>query len=604
MGEQVGLVLWDELETNDYDGFGYALSLGNMEQSIENNTTTFDYWFVSRGNSGTWYAERTLKVVINGTTVYSKTNRVERHPFEIIAQGSITIPHNTDGTKSFTASIQAAVYESSINVSGSKTFEIKPIPRYARITSAPDFTDEESPTITYTNALGNGVDSLDACISFDGSNPDIAYRSISKTGNTYTFNLTEAERNTLRSHITNKKSDTVYFYIRTVINGEFFFTYLKKTLTIVNSNPTISASFIDTNSKAIELTGDSSVFIKYVSNLKYTINATALKYATIKKYTISCGDNTLSTATGVFNGVAYNNITVSVEDSRGYITTKTYTPQMVNYVPLTCGIKVSNISTDGELTLTVSGNYYNGTFGAVNNKLKLWYRLYYSHDEKNYISSNYTESLYTLNDNSYTMEWKITGLDYRLNYIIKAFVADQVIDELEAAPYKVSSYPVFDWSETDFNFNVPVHFAAGASGDIGNYGEWKPTLDASAISYYSTQKGWYQKEGNVITAGFYIKAGCNTGYQTTSISIDGLPFIPSIAAAGGGMCSGAYVSSGFTFQCWVAGTDSSITARVQQVNHTTATNLATSASGCFYRNNGGEITLSGTIIYITNEGGS
>jgi hypothetical protein len=68
--------------------------------------------------------------------------------------------------------------------------------------------------------------------------------------------------------------------------------------------------------------------------------------------------------------------------------------------------------------------------------------------------------------------------------------------------------------------------------------------------------------------------------------------------AGGGMCSGAYVSAGFDFQCFVAQQSGAITTRIQQCNNTSATNLGTSATGVFYRSGGGEMTLSGTITYM------
>lgn len=131
-------------------------------------------------------------------------------------------------------------------------------------------------------------------------------------------------------------------------------------------------------------------------------------------------------------------------------------------------------------------------------------------------------------------------------------------------------------------------------------GIWTPSLNSSAISSYTTQYGWYSKMGQTVTIGFYIKATCRSGYNSTSISISGVPFTPMYTAAGGGMCSGAYVAANQTFQCFVVETNKTITVRTQACNNTTATNLTTSASGCFYRSSGGEITLSGTITFIAN----
>lgn len=156
----------------------------------------------------------------------------------------------------------------------------------------------------------------------------------------------------------------------------------------------------------------------------------------------------------------------------------------------------------------------------------------------------------------------------------------------------------------NLNGNVLVNGTAiGSSGNSTNSatsGTWLPNLSSSAISSYTTRQGWYQKVGNTVTIGFYIKARCNSGYQTTSISISNLPFTPTYDSSGGGVCSGAYVSAGFNFECWVASTNGTITGRVQACTRTTASNLSTSASGLFYASSAGEITLGGTICYITN----
>lgn len=130
------------------------------------------------------------------------------------------------------------------------------------------------------------------------------------------------------------------------------------------------------------------------------------------------------------------------------------------------------------------------------------------------------------------------------------------------------------------------------------HGTWAPYLGVNAS--YTTQYGWYSKMNQYVTVGFVIKATVSSGYESTDIKITGLPFSPMFTAAGGGMCSGAYVSGGFNFQCFVAETNGNITARVQSCNHTSQTNLSTSASGCKYRSGGGEITLSGTISFMTS----
>lgn len=129
-----------------------------------------------------------------------------------------------------------------------------------KITSAPNFNDEANPTIQYTNEAGNTVTSLQACISLTGATDNIAYRDIPKTGNSYTFNLTTAERNTLRNATTGT-SRTVKFYIKTVAGGNTYFSSVTKTLSIINANPTFSTfNFLDTGIVSTELTGNPTTY--------------------------------------------------------------------------------------------------------------------------------------------------------------------------------------------------------------------------------------------------------------------------------------------------------------------------------------------------------
>lgn len=154
---------------------------------------------------------------------------------------------------------------------------------------------------------------------------------------------------------------------------------------------------------------------------------------------------------------------------------------------------------------------------------------------------------------------------------------------------------------SNINLNGYVTVNGEPIMDGGESGYWTPLLTSIAVTSYTVQEGWYQRVGKVVTVGFNIKATCSSGYQSTSISINGLPFKPLYDASGGGICSGAYVSAGFNFECWVAGSNSNtITGRVQACNNTSNANLSTSASGLFYRSGGGEITLGGTICYMIN----
>lgn len=132
-------------------------------------------------------------------------------------------------------------------------------------------------------------------------------------------------------------------------------------------------------------------------------------------------------------------------------------------------------------------------------------------------------------------------------------------------------------------------------------GIWFPYFcNSNAVSSYIVRQGWYNKIGQSVTIGFYIKATCYSGYQTSMIEIYGLPFTPLYQAVGGGLLSGAYVAASMNFQCFAVETGGYITTRVQYCGSGLQNqNLSTSASGCYFPNGGGQLTVGGTIVYMT-----
>ena len=201
--------------TSGYNGRYLQFSWSIKSQSIANNQTTISWSLTGKGTApSSYYKSGKFKVVIDGTTVYSSETRINLYNGTVVASGDYTMTHNSQGQKTFSASAQAGIYYVDVNCTGSGSWSLTDIPRQATITSAPNFNDEQNPTINYSNPAGNNVTSLQACISLTGSSSDIAYRDISKTGTSYTFNLTTAERNVLRQATTTSNTRTVYFYYR------------------------------------------------------------------------------------------------------------------------------------------------------------------------------------------------------------------------------------------------------------------------------------------------------------------------------------------------------------------------------------------------------
>ena len=390
--------------TSGYSGRYLTFNWSIASQDIGNNRTVINWSVVGAGGSTTsWYKAGNFKVVINGSTVYEtgQNDRISLYNGTTVASGQATIGHNSDGTKSFSASVEAGIYTYARNVSGSGSWSLTNIPRQANLTSAPDFNDEQNPSIGYSNPAGNSVSNLDACISLTGSKDDVAYRGISKTGSSYTFNLTEAERNVLRNACTTSNSRNVTFYVRTIIGGNTFYSTITKKLSIVNGNPTFSSSNIsykDNNSTTTAVTGNNQQLVQSLSKLLVTItSATAKKGATITKYdaTINNVTKSITSAGNIDFGTinSSNNLTLSVKvtDSRGNTTTATKTVTFLAWSLPTAVISLKRKNNyENETYLTV-----NASFSSVNSKNKLTIQYQY----KKTTDSSYS-SLATISNNT------------------------------------------------------------------------------------------------------------------------------------------------------------------------------------------------------------
>ena len=324
---------WYSSTYGDYVYLEFAWSV--QSTSVANNSTTI-YWELRGKRTTTHYTMAGgFKVVIDNTTVYNQSTdyRIQLRNGTVVASGTHTLSHDGTGKKSFTASAQGGINTYAVNSTGSGSWELPTIPRYATLTSAPDFTDEQNPTITYSNPAGSAVSGLYACISLDGSKDDIAYRAIPTGGSSYTFSLTEAERNVLRNATTSSNSRTVLFIVRTTIGSVGSNSSVKKTLSIVNANPTFPNSkvtYADTNTAVVDITKNSTHIVQNKSFLTATFGAaTANKGAKITGYTLEMnGVTKTQTESGSvpFGAVkSSQDVTLSVTayDSRGNSTTAT-----------------------------------------------------------------------------------------------------------------------------------------------------------------------------------------------------------------------------------------------------------------------------------------
>lgn len=376
--------------TGSYRGWTVR-SVWSATQSVSGNYSdiTVNHYLDLASGYNLNIGSRSNSCTVNGTTQNFTSGSINQRGGTVhLGTTSYRVGHNNDGTKSCslktTFNIQATlsgVYTSSIVAEG--TISLNTIPRAATISKATNFNDTGNPTITYSNSAGNSVTSLKAGIFLDGFTAVANYRDISKTGTSYTFNLTDTERNAIRAAMPNSNTLSLRFYVQTVLGGQTYLNYTTATVTIVDGNPTFTAAYKDTNSSVVAVTQNDQLIVQNKSTLQVNItNASAKKSATLTTATCVLNGTTYS---GNISGSSYSfNIgaldissnataTVTVADSRGNTATQNLTIQMIAYYapsaiitterqnnfysPTTVNVDADYASVDGKNSIQIKVRY-------------------------------------------------------------------------------------------------------------------------------------------------------------------------------------------------------------------------------------------------------
>ena len=467
--------------------------------SVAENKSTI-YWRLNliTGAAGSFVSvnDRDWRVNINGVARFGGINlgTVGGNKSVLIAEGTLDIPHNADGSKTFAYDFYFELdfflgFEKEAR--GSGTAELDPISLGATILSAPNFNDEENPAITYTNPAGESATSLQACISLTGAKDDVAYRDIPKTGSSYTFELTEAERKVLRAATTPFDNRIVRFYVKTVVNGATYWSNLEKAFTVINSAPTFSPIVVDTNERTISLTGNNKVLVQDFSIPSFITGLTARKESTIVDTTVINGTQTMRLDGPIYNGTfekaMSNTFYFSASDSRGNVIKDFVTAELIPYIPLTCSLKINSFSANGALTFTIQGQYFNDTFGAKANTMELEYALSENGGDITWVRAGFiTPTMVDTNRYSYT--YTISNLNYLSNYELTVNVIDE-LTPVQSVSTVIAPTPIFDWSNEDFKFNVPVYAKKGIV--VPNTYTGMTPNDVGGGIYYVNDNGEY-----------------------------------------------------------------------------------------------------------------
>lgn len=282
------------------------------------------------------------------------------------------VAHNADGTKTAqltdTFNINATIDGTKVgSITASGSISLDRIARNATIVTANDFTDETNPTLTYSNPSSFACD---VSIDFAGGSITRA-GAISGAGGSYTMQLTDSERTTLRNASKNSPTIKVTYALKTTIDGTAYYSRADRKMNVVDAAPELGAvSYEDTNAATVAVTGDKSRIVQNHSMLTVTVpTATAKKGATIASYAIAFGGVTKTvTAAGAVSlgavDVSYSQaLTVTATDSRGFTASKSVQVTVDDYSAPTAVIdlhRLNNFEPTTYITAHARYSYLNG----------------------------------------------------------------------------------------------------------------------------------------------------------------------------------------------------------------------------------------------------
>lgn len=342
-----------------------------------------------------------------------------------VALGTTThrVDHNADGSKSCTITdvfnVNATIDGSQVsNITAIGTITLDDIPRQATIASATDFTDTGTPSLQYSNAGGF---TADAYLEFApvGSGTQIMRKNaITGKSGTYTFALTDAERETLRAACTGV-SMPVRYVLRTFIGGKEYYSTVDRTMSMSDAAPILGAvSYEDANATTVAVTGDNQVIVQRQSDLQVSFGAaTGQKGATIAEYSATFAGVTKTASSvgaldlGKVDVSSDMPLVFSATDSRGLKTSTTLTVKVEPWWEPTSTVTLARKNNfEPETHITATAWY--ASLNAKNDvTISAKYRKAGSSDAWSTITlANGVESTVTC-ERDYAYEWEVTTAD-------------------------------------------------------------------------------------------------------------------------------------------------------------------------------------------------
>lgn len=377
--------------TTSYEGRSLTFSWNRTSSNIANNTSTIAWSVTGSGDSG-YVTCGDIDVVINGTTVYNSapSDRVDVWLGGVVASGTTTISHNADGSKSFSASVNAAIYNYAQNCSGSGTWALDTIPRASNIDKVANTSGKTISTLNTGN---------DVRVYFTPKSTAFKYRvTVSMNGNSVQNNASGVsvsstsqqyyQVNIPHTWLSNKESGTLACKLETlngtsVIGTDNWSISMVVPASVVPTIGAVSSAPVNSNTTI----NGWNIYVANYSKARITCSASGNSGSTISRFQIS-GDTT----------VTVNGTSLSYDINLKSSGTKTFTVKAIDSRGRSTGnksitINVTSYSTPTIQSFNVVRCDSNGNINAEGTSAKLSFVGYYSAIGNNTATVNFAYKL-------------------------------------------------------------------------------------------------------------------------------------------------------------------------------------------------------------------
>lgn len=364
------------------------------------------------------------------------------------------IAHNVDGSKTITVSVNLTGQEvnnqgaDGWTLTGSKEITLTHIPRAS--------------TVAATDAAIGAVSMVAVSRKSAEYSHSIAYRFGNLCGYLCPEGLSESEVRFSESSVAFPLPESFYSQIPNAKSGSCTLscvtyrgdTQVGDTQTCqfaVMTNealcaPLLGGTVTDTNAVTLAQTADANILVRYMSDALCVMQVQPQKEAAITEKSI--GGISVTEDRCTISGIETGSVVFSATDSRGYSTSVTVEKTLIPYIRLTCHpVGKRTDPTSGNAKLSVSGDYFAGSFGQKTNALTLQYRIN---------GGAWVQMVPEIADGKYAASADLTGLTYTYAHSIEVQASDKLQTVTTTVPIG-KGIPVFDWGEQDFCFHVPVY---------------------------------------------------------------------------------------------------------------------------------------------------